>query len=333
MRYSRQTRFKPIGETGQTRLTNSKVLVVGAGALGTVVLNHLVRAGVGFIRIVDRDYIELSNLQRQMLYDEDDVARALPKALAAKEKLQKMNSTIKIEAIVSHVSPGNIGDLIADVDLVIDGTDNFATRYVLNDACFQKGIPFSYGGVVSARGMTALFRPGHTCCLRCMIKDTAGSNETCDMVGVISPAVDIVGSIQSTDALKLLTGNTDQIKQALTTFDMWSNQNMHINFPQPNPDCPTCQLQQYPALHMHDMQETVLCGRDTVQIHHYDSMDLKFWDQRLKSVAQTQLTPFILKAHVSDDVHFTIFPDGRVLVQGTEDIAKARTLYDRYIGS
>src|SRR5699024_10890710 len=234
---------------GQRKIANSTVLVVGAGALGTVISNHLVRAGIGKLRLVDRDYVELSNLQRQMLFDEDDVKEALPKAIAAKRKLEKVNSDVVI-------------------DIVLDGTDNFATRYLLNDICYQKNIPFSYGGVVSSRGMSALFIPGETPCLRCITAEGSDSGQTCDTIGVIAPAVDIVSSMQVVESLKYLTGNKAHLRNTMRTFDIWFNYQYDMKFPKADPDCPTCRRFVYPSLHRQAADhETVLCGRNTVQIH------------------------------------------------------------------
>src|SRR5690625_2176876 len=206
-RYSRQMLFQPIGESGQVSIEKSTVLVVGAGALGTVICNHLVRAGIVRLRIIDRDYVEISNLQRQMLFDEEDVENALPKAVAIKGKLEKINSNVTIEVLTGNASIENIHELTEDVDVVLDGTDNFATRYLLNDICYKRNIPYSYGGVVSSRGMTAFFVPEETPCMRCIIKQGADNGQTCDTVGVISPAVDLVSSMQVTETLKYLTGN------------------------------------------------------------------------------------------------------------------------------
>ncbi|WP_188453655.1 ThiF family adenylyltransferase [Virgibacillus oceani] len=333
-RYSRQMLFSPIKESGQELLAKRSVLVVGVGALGTVICNHLVRSGIGRLRIVDRDYVELSNLQRQMLFDENDVIEALPKAIAAKKKLNKINSDVSIEAIVDHVTYGNIDELTDEIDLVLDGTDNFATRYLLNDICYKKNIPFSYGGAVSSRGMTALFIPNETACLRCITKPGSENGQTCDTAGVISPAVDIVASMQAVDALKYLTDNKQNIRKSLITFDVWYNKQYDINFPKPEPNCPTCQTKEYPALKKHSQeQETVLCGRNTVQIHQKANLDISMLEKQLSGVARIQRTPFLLKAKLNEDAAFVIFPDGRVLVQGTEDKIYARTLYDRYIGS
>ncbi|GAA0443321.1 thiazole biosynthesis adenylyltransferase ThiF [Lentibacillus halophilus] len=333
-RYSRQMLFGPIQETGQKKLTESSVLVIGAGALGSVICNQLVRAGVGTIRLIDRDYVEWSNLQRQMLFDEDDAVNVVPKAIAAKQKLEKMNSHVTVEAIVGNVAVANIRELLEGMDVVLDGTDNFSTRYLLNDACFQKGIPFSYGGVVSSRGMQAFFTPGVTPCLRCMAKGEAASGQTCDTAGVISPAVNMVASHQVTETLKYLTGNQDALRQTLKTFDLWLNNGYDMRLSASAPDCPVCQNEDYPSLRKSAQnEETVLCGRDTVQIHRETSRDLEQWETILTPTAALQRTPFLLKAVFNDDIQFVLFQDGRVLVQGTEDPVQARILYDRYIGS
>ncbi|WP_163970007.1 ThiF family adenylyltransferase [Oceanobacillus halotolerans] len=333
-RYSRQILFQPIGLTGQEKLANSTVLVVGAGALGTVICNHLVRAGIGKIRLVDRDYVELSNLQRQMLFDEEDVRQVLPKAIAAKRKLEAMNSEVKVEALVNHVSRENIDDFIQGVDVVLDGTDNFTTRFLLNDSCYQHQIPFSYGGVVSSRGMTAFFIPQQTPCLRCVIKDGSDNGNTCDTIGVIAPAVDMVSSMQVTETIKYLTRNEKYLRNTLRTFDIWFNQQYDMKLTRSNPTCPTCQQEHYPSLQPAvEEEETVLCGRNTVQIHRQTTMDLSVWEDKLKPIATIKRTPFLLKVEFDEIIQLVIFPDGRVLIQGTEDIVKARTLYDRYIGS
>lgn len=333
-RYSRQMLFTPIREAGQQKLVNSTVLVVGAGALGTVICNHLVRAGVGRVRLIDRDYVELSNLQRQMLFDEEDAKQAMPKAIAAKNKLAKMNSTVSIEAIVGNATNENINELIKDTDVVLDGTDNFSTRYLLNDACFKHNIPFSYGGVVSSRGMTAFFIPNETPCLRCITNEGTESGQTCDTVGVISPAVDMISSLQTTETLKFLTGNKNNLRNTLKTVDIWFNQQYDMKLSNPDQNCRTCQKKEYPALQRTALDsEVVLCGRDTVQIHHKSRMDLENLEKQLAKVATVQRTPFLLKATFNKTINLIIFADGRVLVQGTEDPVQARVWYDRYIGS
>lgn len=333
-RYSRQILFPEIKEKGQHKLFNSTVLVVGAGALGTVICNHLARAGIGKIRIIDRDYVEMSNLQRQMLFDEKDVQDALPKAIAIKQKLQTINSSIEIEAIIGNATVTNIHSLVDGVDVVMDGTDNMATRFMLNDICYVKGIPYSYGGVVSSRGMTAFFIPKETPCLRCMIRGNANEGETCDTVGVLSPVVDMIASIEVMETLKYLTDNNSHLRNTLHTVDMWYNRHYDLKLTQTDSNCPTCQKQLYPALKLHTSNlETVLCGRNTVQIHQKSTINLKEWAKKLQHVATIKETPFLIKAQLSHEMQLVLFPDGRVLVQGTEDIVKARSLYDRFIGS
>src|SRR5690625_4816349 len=333
-RYARQMLFNPIGEEGQQKLADSSVLIVGAGALGGVIANQLARAGLGKIRLIDRDYVELTNLQRQILFDEQDVEKSVPKAIAAKNKLQASNSDIEVEAIVADATVDNINDLIQGIDVVLDGTDNFSTRFMLNDICFKHGIPYSYGGVVSSRGMTSFFIPEQTPCLRCMISEGAGDGQTCDTVGIISPIVDIISSYQVTETIKYLTGHFKNLRQTFKTIDIWSNQQFDIKLAQPKKECLTCQQHIYPALKKTMNEEaTILCGRDTVQIHKKSEMNLVKWKERLESVANVTRTPFLLNAQFDNNIEFVIFSDGRVLVQGTEDIVKARTLYDRYIGS
>ncbi|WP_276353382.1 ThiF family adenylyltransferase [Cohnella caldifontis] len=333
-RYSRQMLFKPIGPEGQRKISSSRVLVVGMGALGTVLASHMVRAGVGMVRMVDRDYVELSNLQRQMLYDEDDAAAALPKAMAAERKLARVNSDVKLEAVVSDVTALNAEQLLDGIDLVLDGTDNFRTRLLLNDACFKRGIPFVYGGAVSAQGMTAMLIPGETCCLRCLIGSGDGSGgQTCDTVGVIAPIVDIVASYQAVEALKYLVGDAEARRGGLLSLEVWFYQSMNLKLPGPKKDCPTCGRREYPSLAASEDEASTLCGRDTVQIRGGRPLDLEAWERRLAPVCAVSRNPFLLRAELPEGERLVLFPDGRVLVQGTEESARARTLYDRYIGS
>ncbi|WP_059102541.1 ThiF family adenylyltransferase [Shouchella shacheensis] len=331
-RYSRQMLFSGIGEAGQELLAEKRVLIVGVGALGTVLANHMVRAGVGHVRLVDRDYVEASNLQRQMLFDEHDVQAVAPKAIAAKEKLEKVNSSIHIEALVEDVTTENIERLMEGVDLVLDGTDNFNTRFLLNDACFKWARPFGYGGAVSARGMNALFVPGETPCLRCFISSGNTQGETCDTVGVIAPIVDIVASYQSVEALKYFVEAKDKLTRSLKTVDIWHNHAYNLAFKEPKKDCPTCQMQEYPALRQEEEAATTLCGRETVQIRGNQRLDLKKWAKRLTQVADVHETPFLVRVLLSEGERLVLFADGRVLIQGTEDLTRARTLYSKYIG-
>lgn len=332
-RYSRQMLFAPIGEAGQLKLKKSSVCIVGLGALGTVLANHMVRAGIGFVRIVDRDYVETSNLQRQMLYDEEDVQNDYPKVVAAEKKLRKINSDVRIEAIVADVTVHNIEALLEGIDIVLDGTDNFTTRFLLNDACYRMGIPFTYGGAVSSRGMSAILIPGITPCLRCFIQSADGGGQTCDTIGVIAPVVDIVASYQAVEALKYLVDAEGSRRESLVTFDVWHNQYYEMKLGEPRADCPCCQLKQYPAFEQEQEAVISLCGRDTVQIAGSGQLDLELWKQRLEpAVVSVKWNPYLLRAELPEGERLVLFPDGRVLVQGTDDFIRAKTLYARYIG-
>ncbi|HET7658704.1 MAG TPA: ThiF family adenylyltransferase [Bacillales bacterium] len=331
-RYSRQMLFAPIGETGQQKLTEKSVLVVGVGALGTVIANHLVRAGVGHVRLVDRDYVEQSNLQRQMLFDEEDVSQALPKAVAAERKLRQINSEINVEGIVVDVTKDNISDLMKGMDIVVDGTDNFSARFLLNDACYMAGIPFVYGGAVASRGMTAMLIPGLTPCLRCLVPEASEAGETCDRVGVLSPVVDMAASLQTIEVIKYLVDAEESYRNKLLTFDMWENRFFEIAFTKPRPDCPTCQQNQYPAMKAESTLAVSLCGRETIQIHEKGSFELEEWAEQLSKAGKVKKTSFLLRVELPEGERLVLFPDGRVLVQGTEEMARAKSLYARYIG-
>ncbi|MFC5704118.1 ThiF family adenylyltransferase [Cohnella faecalis] len=334
-RYSRQMLFAPIGEDGQRKLKSSAVCIVGMGALGTVLANHMVRAGVGLVRFVDRDYVEQSNLQRQMLYDEEDVHNGYPKAIAAEKKLRKINSDVRLEAIVADVTVHNIESLLQGMDLVLDGTDNFQTRFLLNDACFRMGIPFTYGGAVSSRGMSAILVPGSTPCLRCMIQSADANGQTCDTIGVISPVVDIVASYQAVEALKYLVDADGQRRNSLVTFDLWNNHYYEMKLAEPRNNCPCCQLKVYPALNTTEQDSAIsLCGRGTVQMAGSGPLDLELWRQRLEpATVKVTVNAYLLRAELPDGERLVLFPDGRVFVQGTDDVVRAKTLYARYIGS
>lgn len=332
-RYSRQILFPPIGPEGQSSLSKSQVLIVGMGALGTVLANHMVRAGIGLLRMVDRDYVETTNLQRQMLYDEDDVKQTLPKVVAAERKLTKINSEVRIEAQVMDVTAYNVEALLEGIDLVLDGTDNFQTRLLLNDACFKKGIPLVYGGAVSSRGMTAIFIPGQTSCLRCLIGSSEGDGQTCDTIGVIGPIVDIVASFQVVEALKYMVGAHSAQRQSLLSLELWQHQIFNMKLSEPKSDCPTCKLKLYPSLNRRENQTATLCGRDTVQIKGSKPLELVEWERKLSPICRVNLNPFLLKVELPEGERLVLFSDGRVLIQGTEDVTRARTLYDRYIGS
>ena len=326
--------FSGIGNEGQLKLAEASILIVGMGALGTAIANHLVRAGLGRVRIVDRDYVEMSNLQRQMLYDEEDVRDHLPKAEAAKYKLEKINSTIQIESIVADVNPTNVMELLDDIDVVLDGTDNFQTRFLMNDACFKLGIPFAYGGVVGATGLTSLFIPGETACLSCLIGSNASSGATCDTVGVISPVVDIVASMQCVEVLKYLTGNHGSLRHALLSIDVWHNRQHQVSITKPKATCPTCQKGEFNHLNKSTDEATMMCGRETVQINRGMPFELDEWSERLTPLAtEVKKTPFLIRVQLHEGERLVLFPDGRVLVQGTEEISRAKSLFSRYIGN
>ncbi|RUS45181.1 ThiF family adenylyltransferase [Cohnella sp. AR92] len=333
-RYSRQILFSPIGESGQRKLANSAVCIVGMGALGTVLANHMVRAGVGLVRLVDRDFVERSNLQRQMLYDEADAEQGTPKAIAAREKLSRANSSVRIDPIVADVTAINVEELLDGIDLVLDGTDNFQTRYLLNDACFKRGIPFAYGGAVSSRGMSAILVPGATPCLRCLMPGSAGGGETCDTIGVIAPIVDIVASYQAVEALKFLVGDEAARRHSLVSLDIWHNQIFEMKLGSPSETCPCCGEGRYPALEEPQLEEMLsLCGRESVQIAGKRPFDLEEWKRRLEPAAvSVKLNPYLLRAELPEGERLVIFPEGRVLVQGTSDYVRAKSLYARYIG-
>lgn len=333
-RYSRQMRFAPIGAEGQHKLAGKTVCIIGMGALGSVLASHMVRSGVGKVRIADRDYVEFSNLQRQMLYEEEDAQNALPKVIAARQKLMRMNSEVQVEAVFADITADNIEDLLRGSDLVLDGSDNFVTRFLMNDACFKLGIPFLYGGAVGSRGMTAAFVPGTTPCLRCLMDAADSGGQTCETVGVISPVVDIVASYQAAEALKLLTGDLSSVRRSLITLDVWHNQYYEMKLGKPRLHCPCCQDKLYPALAGENNLLLSMCGRDSVQIAGHEPFDLQLWESRLSASAVKIIrNPYLLRAELTEGGRLVLFADGRVLVQGTDDLVKAKSLFTRYIGS
>lgn len=338
-RYSRQILFAPIGRSGQEKLAQSRVAIVGMGALGTVLSNHMVRAGVGFVRLIDRDFVEPSNLQRQMLYDEYDAAEHLPKAMAAHAKLSRINSGVTIEPIVADLTAYNAEDWLTDVDLVLDATDNFQVRYLVNDVCVKHGIPWVYGGAVSATGTFTAIRPGTTPCLRCLFPEAPNPGEmaTCDTAGVIGPIIHIVASYQATEALKMLVGADEALNPNLEHFEIWNNRHQQIKVASGRrPDCPACGQRHFSFLQpqTQEGQAVSLCGRDTVQISPAPgtSLDLDALSDRLAPLGEVERNKFLLRFRV-DSHTLVIFPDGRVLVQGTDDVSLARTLHAKYIGA
>jgi molybdopterin-synthase adenylyltransferase len=336
-RYARQVVLTEIGEKGQRRLLASTAAVVGCGALGTNIVNALVRAGVGRVRVIDRDFVELNNLQRQVLFDEDDIAQALPKAVAAAAKLRSINSQVQIDPVVTDVNPDNVEQLIGDADIVLDGTDNFETRLLINDACCKLDIPWIYGGVITTCGMAMAIVPHRTPCFRCFLSElpAPGSTPTCDTVGVLGTAATIVASFQVTEALKLLTGQEDALHERLLYFDVWTGDFMRLKVAKHDEPCPTCDLGEFEYLEAREGSwATSLCGRDAVQINVRREGQVSFSQlaERLSPVGQVAYNDYILRFGV-DSFELTVFPDGRTIVKGCTDPALARTLYARYIGS
>jgi len=335
--YARQIILPQVGQSGQERLSAARVAVIGCGALGTVISNHLVRAGVGYVKIVDRDYIELHNLQRQILFDEDDLSQGLPKAVAAAAKLRRINSQVTVEPLVTDVNPRNIEEIIRGVDLVLDGTDNFEIRYLMNDACVKHGIPWVYGAVISTHGMTMAIIPHRTPCFRCFLPDMPepGSVATCDTEGVLGPAVDIVASFEVTEALKLLMGLENQLHGWLLYVDAWTGSVKQLAIKKGDISCPVCDEARYDLLDAtKGSYLTSLCGRGAVQINFHGPTRISFADlaKRLELMGRVTFNDYMLKFDV-DTYQLTVFPDGRTIVKGTMDEATARTIYARYIGS
>ncbi|ENH95579.1 thiamine/molybdopterin biosynthesis ThiF/MoeB-like protein [Gracilibacillus halophilus YIM-C55.5] len=337
-RYHRQELFQPIGKEGQQKLRNCHVLIVGAGALGSSSAEQLVRAGVGTVSLVDRDYVELTNLQRQQLYTEEDVSEQMPKAVAAEQRLQKINQDVTVHAHVIDAGPEELSSFAQYVDLMIDATDNFDTRFVMNDVSQKYEIPWIYGACVSSYGVTFTVLPGETPCLQCLIDYIPKDGATCDTVGIINPAVQMVVSYQVTEALKYLVGDTGAMMGQLIGFDLWKNERMELSVASlKKDDCPSCSAQRtLPYLaYQNQLKTAVLCGRDTVQIRppREERVNISDLAQSLKRNEQVKLfeNPYLLSMEI-DDVRLVLFQDGRTLIHGTKDITEAKKIYYQYVG-
>lgn len=339
-RYSRQILFDKIGVDGQRRLADARVVLFGCGALGTVISNTLVRAGVGFMRICDRDYIDLDNLQRQILFDEEDIAANLPKSVAAAAKLRRINSEITVEPVVVDVNPTNIERLAEDTELLLDGTDNFETRYLINDLAVKTKRPWVYGGAVGATGLCLTIVPHETPCLRCVFEEAPPPQltPTCDTAGVLASTVNLVASLQAVEAIKLLVGRKEEINRHLVHIDAWSGRvvNVHVHAAYEKGDCPCCHGGNFAYLDgTHASIATTLCGRDAVQVNLGKPLTVCFEAiaEKLEPVAAGSVTHnrFMLRARVEGFL-LTLFPDGRAIIKGTDSTDKARTLYAKYIG-
>jgi molybdopterin/thiamine biosynthesis adenylyltransferase len=333
-RYSRQVLFSGIGREGQSRLAGGRVALVGCGATGSALASLLARAGVGRIRILDRDYVEPSNLQRQSLFDEADAAEAMPKAIAAARKIAAFNSRIVIEPVVKDLVPANIQALLEGIDLVLDGTDNFETRYLINDFAVKASLPWIYTAAVGSYGITMNVLPGKTACLACLFPDQPrGAFETCETAGVLNSAVNLAASIAATEAIKLLVGADPQVRRTLLSFDVWSNQRAEVNAASPRPGCRACGERDFVHLAGEGRPHITLCGRNSVQIHErHRLVDFVEVSARLQPHGPVRHNDFVLKFW-PQPYEMTLFPDGRAIIKGTTDTAVARSLYARYVGS
>ena len=337
-RYQRQVRFAPLGEAGQQQLCAGRVLICGCGALGSVVADTLVRAGVGFVRIVDRDFVQTDNLHRQLLFDEHDADEQLPKAVAAARRLARVNSQVQIDPIVADVNAANILQLAGDIQLIVDGTDNFETRYLLNDFSVANSMPWIFAGCVGVTGQTLAIVPGETPCLSCIMPEPppATALPTCETAGVLAPIVNVIASLQAIEAIKLLSGNRGQLNPALTVVDLWNNQLRSIEMSAGRAaDCPTCVQRKFDWLEgRRGSAVTRLCGRHSVQIAPCDSepIDLTSLAKKLACAGRVTANPFLVRLAVEDYL-VTVFADGRAIVGGTDDLTIARTVLAKYVGN
>ena len=333
-RYSRQILFRGIGAEGQKRLSAAHVAVVGCGATGSATASLLSRAGVGAIRIIDRDYVEPSNLQRQSLFQESDARESLPKAIAAARRIAGFNSQIVVEPRVADLTPENIDVLLEGVQLILDGTDNFETRYLVNDYSVKAAVPWIYAAAVGSYGATLNVIPGTTACLACIFPDSpTGIVETCETAGVLGSAVNLVASIETTEALKFLVGATETIRRTLLSWDVWTNENAEIQAGKPHVGCRACGDRDFVHLEGEGRPHITLCGRNSVQIHERQRpVDFGEMSERLKPHGTVRHNDFVLKFW-REPYEMTLFSDGRAIIKGTTDTGVARSLYARFVGS
>jgi molybdopterin/thiamine biosynthesis adenylyltransferase len=335
-KYSRQMLFAGIGEEGQQRLLASSAVIVGCGAIGAAAAGLLVRAGVGRVRILDRDFVEPSNLQRQTLFDEDDARAAIPKAVAAQRKLRAINGSVAVEGLVADLNPRNAEELLTGFDLILDGTDNFETRFLINDFAVQSTVPWIYAAAVASYGVTMTVLPGLTPCLACLLESSAnghGLEETCDTIGVLGPIVNLIASLEVAEALKLLAARKQFLHGRLISCDVWTGHFQSIRVAQ-NPACRACARREFSYLQGQAQPHITLCGRDSVQIHERGrTLNLEALQARLAStVSVVRHNEFLLSFRIHS-YQMTIFADGRAILKGTKDPAVARSLYARYIGA
>jgi len=333
-RYSRQILFRGVGAEGQRRLGEAKVAIVGCGATGSAVAALLARSGVGTIRIIDRDYVEPSNLQRQTLFDESDARESLPKAIAAARRIAAFNSKIVVEPKVADITPDNIQVLLEGARLILDGTDNFETRYLVNDFAVESGVPWIYAAAVGSYGVTLNVLPGATACLACVFPESPqGTFETCETAGILNTAVNLVASIEASEALKFLVGSTEKMRRTLLSFDVWMNERAEVQANKPRPGCRACGERDFVHLAGKGRPHITLCGRNSVQIHErHRPVDFGEMNQRLKPHGTVRHNDFVLKFW-HEPYEMTLFPDGRAIIKGTTDTGVARSLYARYVGT
>jgi len=333
-RYSRQSRFAPLGADGQARIQAATVAVIGCGALGTVEAEILVRAGVGRLRVIDRDFVEWSNLQRQFLFEECDAAESLPKAVAAARRLARVNSEVTIEPVVADLTPANIDELFEGVGLILDGTDNFEARFLVNDYAVSAGIPWIYAAAVGSYGLKLAIVPGRTACLRCVYPEPPeGVQPTCETEGVLAPVTAAIAALATGEALKLLALGPEAVAARLTTVDVWTGEVRQTAPPARDPDCPCCARRDFVHLTGQRRAPISLCGRNAVQIHErFRPVDLTELARRLAPLATVRSNDFAVRA-IIDPYEITVFPDGRAIIKGTTDPAVARSLYARYVGN
>jgi len=331
-RFSRQIRFAPFGPAGQERIGTATAVIVGCGALGTVHASLLARAGAGTIHLIDRDYVEESNLQRQLLYTEADAREGLPKAEAARRHLLEANSGIRVEAHVSDLNPENADDLLAGADVILDGTDNFETRFLVNDYSVREGIPWIYGAAVGSYGIAMPIIPD-SACFRCVYPEPpAGVQPTCETAGVLGPVTSLIGSLQAMEAIKILSGRSESVRRKIFTADLWHGPIRETGMPPRDPDCACCGRRDFTWLNGRRAPVS-LCGRNAVQIHELRRpIDLEQLALRLEGLGRVRSNEFALR-FASEDHEITVFPDGRAIIKGTTDIGIARSIYARYIGN
>ncbi len=333
-RYSRQVLFAGIGAEGQKRIRAAQAAIVGCGALGSFHAGALARAGVGRIVLIDRDYVEWSNLQRQWLFEESDARDALPKAVAAARRLAAVNSEVEVQPHVADLTPANMADLLEGVELILDGTDNFETRYLLNDYAVSRGLPWIYGAAVGSYGLTMPVLPGRTACLKCVYPEPpSGAQPTCETAGVLNAITSVIASLQVGDALKILAGHADSVRPRITTVDVWTGEVRQIALRAPDPSCEACGKREFVHLEGVHRAPISLCGRNAVQIHERARpVDLAGLKRALEPLGEVRANEFALR-FFAPPYEMTVFPDGRAIIKGTTDVGLARSLYARYVGA